>query len=109
MTISCRKILVVSCLGPRKDDSMVFISVHWSMTCWFTVERWQTTLELADDGCCLVSDRTLISILSMSVEPLEMLCSEAVVALAPRAGDLKAENLLSLLRVMCVFKKLNLS
>ena len=37
----------------------------------------------------------LISILSMLVEPLEMLCAEAMVALAPQAGDLKAEDLLS--------------
>ena len=45
----------------------------------------------------------------MSVEPLEMLCAEAAVALAPRARDLKPEDLLSPFLLMCVFKKLNLS
>ena len=47
----------------------------------------------------------LISILSVSVEPLEMLCAQAADALAPRAGDLKAENLHPL-HLMCVFNKL---
>ena len=36
-----------------------------------------------------------------------MLCAEAADALAPRAGDLKAEDLLSPLHLMRVFKKLN--
>ena len=56
-----------------------------------------------------MSDCTLISILSVLVEPLEMSCDEAVDALAPRARDLNAEDLLSPLCLMCVFKKLNLS
>ena len=43
----------------------------------------------------MVSDRMLVSILSVSVEPMEMSCVQAVDALAPRAGDLKAEDLLS--------------
>ena len=62
------------------------------MTCWSTVEHWETALEFAIDGCCVVSDHMLISILSMLVEPLEMLCAEVAVALAPLAGDLKAED-----------------
>ena len=37
----------------------------------------------------------LISILSMSVEPLEMSCAESVDALAPQAGDFKVESLVS--------------
>ena len=45
----------------------------------------------------------------MSVESLEMFYAEAAVALAPRSGDLKAEDLRSPLHPMCVFKKLNLS
>ena len=51
----------------------------------------------------------LISILSVLIEPLEISCAEAVDALAPRAGDLKDEDMLSPLRLMCIFKKLNLS
>ena len=42
-----------------------------------------------------MSDHKLISILSASVEALEMSCAEAIVALAPWAGDLKDEDLLS--------------
>ena len=42
----------------------------------------------------MVSDRMLISIPSMSVEPLEMSCIEAADALAPRARDLNAEDFL---------------
>ena len=38
-------------------------------------------------------DRILISILSMSVEALQMSCAEAVEALAPQAWDLKPNNL----------------
>ena len=45
----------------------------------------------------------------MSVEPLEMSCAEAAVTLAPQARDLKTEDLLSPLHMMCVFKKLNFS
>ena len=45
----------------------------------------------------------------MSVEPLEMSCAEAAVALAPQARDLKAEDLPSPLHLMCAFKKLNFS
>ena len=74
---------------------MVFICSNWSTTCWSTVECWETTLGLAIDGCSVMSDRMLISILSLSVEPLEMLCAEAAAALAPQAGDLKVEVNLS--------------
>ena len=42
----------------------------------------------------------------MIVEPLKMLCAEAVDALAPRAKDL---NFAEPLRLMYIFKKLNLS
>ena len=44
---------------------------------------------------------------SVSVEPLEILCAEAAVALAPLPWDLMPEYLLSPLHLMCVFKKLN--
>ena len=54
------------------------------------------------------SDCILTSIVSMLVEPLEMSCAEAADALAPRARDFQAEDLLSPLYLMCVFKKLNL-
>ena len=54
----------------------------------------------------MVSDHMLISILSMSVEPLQKSCSEAN-ALVTQAKDLS--HSLSPLRLLCVFKKLNLS
>ena len=38
------------------------------MTSWSTVEHWETTLRLAINGCCVVSDRMLISMLFVSVE-----------------------------------------
>ena len=41
----------------------------------------------------------------VSVETLQMLCAEAEVALDPRAGDLKAEDLLSPFLLISVFKK----
>ena len=56
----------------------------------------------------VVFDGMVISILSMSVKLLEISCAEAVDALAPWAGDLKTEDLLSPLCLLCVFKKLNL-
>ena len=64
---------------------------------------------LVAEGPIVVTDCMLISRVSMLVGPLDMSCAEAVDALAPRAGDLKAEDLLSPLFLICVFKKLNLS
>ena len=61
------------------------------------------------EGYIVVFDPILISISSMSVEPLEMLCAEAVGAIAPQCGELKAEDLLSSLPLVCVFKKIYLS
>ena len=46
----------------------------------------------------------LISMLSMSVEILEMSCAEAVDALTSQARNSKPEDLLSPLCLMCVFK-----
>ena len=40
-------------------------------------------------------DRMLISILSLSVNTLEMLCAVVAEALAPQACDLKTDDLLS--------------
>ena len=68
-----------------------------------TVEHWETALGLVTEDCIVVSDGMLISILFMSVEPLEISCAEAGDALAPLGKDL------SPLHLMCVFKKLNLS
>ena len=48
-------------------------------------------------------DCMLISILSMSVEDLEMLCAGAAEALAPRPWDLKPDDLLSPLHLICDF------
>ena len=90
-------VVVVSCFGP------------WSMTWWSTVECLVTTLGLVTEGCSVVSDCMLISIQSVSVEPLEMSFAEVAGALAPQARDLKPVDLLNPLPLMCVFKKLNLS
>ena len=54
-------------------------------------------------------DRMLISILSMSVKALEMLCAVIAEALDPQACNLKADNLLSPLRLMCNLRNPNLS
>ena len=77
---------------------MVFI---WSMTCWLTVEHAKTMLGLVTEVCIVVSDRMLISLLPMSVEPLKVSCAEAADALAPQARDLKAEDL-SLSSYVCL-------
>ena len=47
---------MVSCLGQRKDDSMVFICANWSMTCCLTEEHLETVLGLVAEGCIMVSD-----------------------------------------------------
>ena len=62
-------------------------------------------LGLVTDGCIVVSDRMLISVLSMLFEAMEMSCAEAVEALAPQARDLKPEVLLSPLCLMCDVEK----
>ena len=100
---------MVSRLGPRNDDNMIFICANWSMTCWSTKEGLETALGLVTEGCIVMSDLMLISIISVLFEPLEMTCAEATNALASWAGNLKAEDLLSPLHLMCVFKKLNVS
>ena len=46
-------------------------------------------------------DRMMISILSVSVEGLEMSCAEAAEALSPRALDMKPCDLLRPLHLMC--------
>ena len=51
-------------------------------------------------------DHMLISILSESVEALQMLCAEA---LTPQAWDLKPDDLLSPLHPMCNLRNPNLS
>ena len=57
------------------------------MTCWLIEEYWETALELLTEGCIMLADRMLISILFGLVEPLEILCAEAVDALAPLASE----------------------
>ena len=50
------------------------------MTCWSTGEGWDTTLVLAVqqmDGWCVVSDKMLVCMLSVSVDPCEMSWAEA--------------------------------
>ena len=79
-----KAILVVSCLFLRNDDSVAFIYANWSKTCWSTVEHWETAQGLVTEGCIVVSDCMLISIISVSVERLEMSCAEEGDALAPQ-------------------------
>ena len=103
---SCRS-LVVSCFCPRNDVSMALICMNWSMICWSTEERPETVLGLVTcGGCNVVSvDCKLISILSVSVEVLEMLCAEVMETLAPLDCVLKPDDLLSPLHLMCDFRK----
>ena len=54
-------------------------------------------------------DSMLISILSVSVEALEMSCAVVVEALAPGACDLKADDLLCPLHLICNLKNPSLS
>ena len=51
----------------------------------------------------------LISILSVTVDPLEMSWAEAALALAAICGDLNSEDLLRSFLLMWFFRKLNLS
>ena len=64
---------------------MVLICVNWSITCWLTEECSEAVVGLVICGGCNVMsvDRMLISILSVSVEALEMSCAETVEAPAP--------------------------
>ena len=50
----------------------------------------------------MMSDCMLISILSMSIEALEILCAEVVDALAPQAGNLKPYDLIFLMSPLCL-------
>ena len=54
-------------------------------------------------------DCMLISILSMSVNALEMSHAEAAKALAPRACDLKPDDLPSPFQLMCDIRNIILS
>ena len=81
---------MVSCLGQRKE-----LSLH--LICWSTDRGWDTTLVLAVlqmDGWCAVSERMLVSILSVTMHSREMSWTEARLALTPLCGDLKPEDLL---------------
>ena len=51
----------------------------------------------------------LISILSVSVEALEMLCAVVAELLVPRACDLKTDDMLSPLRLMYYLRNPSLS
>ena len=66
---------------------MVLICVNVSITCWLTEEHPEVEMGLViSGGCNVVSvDRMLISILSVSVEALEMLCAVVTEAPAPQA------------------------
>ena len=56
-----------------------------------------------------MSERMLVFKLSVSVDPCEMSWAEAALALTPPCGDVNPEDLLRLILLMLVFKKLNLS
>ena len=76
------------------------------MTYWLTDEGWDTSLVLAVlqvGDWCVVSELMLVSILSVSVDPYEMLWAEPVLALS-LCGDLKPEDLLRPFLLMWVFK-----
>ena len=75
------------------------------MSCWSTKEQMKTVLGLLTEGCNVVSDCMLISIMSELVEALEMLCAEAAEALALQAWDLKPDDLLTPLHLMCDLRK----
>ena len=75
------------------------------MTYWLTKEAAKTALWLVTEGCIVVSDRMLIFILFLSVEPLEMLCAAVVNALAPWTRVLRPDDLLHRWRLLCIFKK----
>ena len=91
--------------------SIVFILANRSMTCWSTDEGWDTPLLLVlqMDDWCFVSERMLIAILSVSVNPCEMLWAEAALALTPLCGDLKPEYFLRPFLLMWLFQTLHLS
>ena len=55
------------------------------------------------------ADCMLISILSVSVKALKILCAEAAEALAPQSWDLCPDDLLSPLHQMCNLSNPNLS
>ena len=80
------------------------------MTCWLTDEGLNTTLVLAMemDGWCVVSERILVSLLSVSVDPCEMSWAEAALALAPLCEDWMSDDLLRPFFLMWVFQKLKL-
>ena len=62
------------------------------MTCWSTDEDWNTILVLAVlqmDHWCVLSERMLVSLLSVSVDPREMSWAETALAQTPLCGDLK--------------------
>ena len=76
------------------------------MTCWSTDEAWDITLALVVlqmGGWCVVSERMLVSMLSVFVDLCEM--SRAVAALAPLCWHLKAEDLISPFLLMWVFSR----
>ena len=74
--------MVVSCLGPKKDVSIV-IHLGKAMICWSTDEGWDTRVVLAVDGrwVSVVLERMLVSLLSVSVDPCEMSWAGAALAL----------------------------
>ena len=56
-------------------------------------------------GWYVVSEQMLVYILSVSVDPHEMLWAKAAMALAPLCGDLKPEDLLMPFFCYGLFKK----
>ena len=82
---------------------MVLICVNWPITCWLTEEHPKAAVGLVTclDFNVVSVDSMLISILCMSVEALEMLCAVVAKALVSRAWDLKPDNLLRPLHLMC--------
>ena len=107
-----KAVLELSCLGPRKDVSIVFTWANCSMTCWSTDEGSDTTIVLAvlaKYSWGVVSEQILVSVLSESVDPHDMFRAEAALTLTPLCGDLNLEVLLRSFLFMWPFKNWNLS
>ena len=82
-----RRLFVLSHAFVQGMMTACFSSVNWSMTCQSTEA--EGVLGLVTEGCNVMSDRMLISKLSVSLEALETLYAEAVDAMAPPDCELK--------------------
>ena len=94
-----KAVLVISCLGPRNDDSVVLICANWFMTCSLTEERWETVLGLITEGCIVVPDHMLIPILFMSVDPVDPAVCQSSRCICSQGHGLEVKHLLGVLHL----------